>query len=641
MQTQNSFDIAPAETMLLKDSQQKKQVRFRQALVAGLILAAVLSLTIVFTPKGESVPTYTLNQRSQYYSQDQLCVYQVSTGSTNCTLIAANTSTVTVDSNQQNTTHLIILDGLQVTQNTTYSNGTTAYDNLFDANLNISQELSKNLRLLQVSADGCYGPCYDEIPIVTFTTDNQNGQVIEIGVPSSLNGLMLQTLIATIQHLGPNVQETQIDQDQIINPYIIGKYQFISKRNTETSWFGNTKVTKQVTQDDCLNENFLIGDQFSQNQTTLLSRQNQIISSKISVNIVMDHSVQPQGADVEYSYKTIVSDDSNLILGNSNIDVKYTQLLSDIKSKQNIQTYSLATIQDRLIKNRQNKSLNMYEMKQKAEQHRLLIEETISNSSVHCPSNGLIDFQKTVLTFTVKGTKLQLDLALKGTAGNGIADLNIKFCVAMEGMCLFEIINSNLNYTGQPFRDIELNGMQNISLFQTDLVVQGFTVGVGADFSYGFIVQQNVQQNATIFSVQDIFLVPVLLTVYGESSIPDLVAVRTAVVADIFTGNVTSNVAFGYDQKIQSINSNQYTLNLNLDMEEFRAIVIAQYQHSELSTKEKCKRHLGFFKVCYPIPVAGLLGDWQNLYYNNWGFPVLVQNYTLYGVQSDCFMKNE
>lgn len=52
-----------------------------------------------------------------------------------------------------------------------------------------------------------------------------------------------------------------------------------------------------------------------------------------------------------------------------------------------------------------------------------------------------------------------MDLALKGTAGNGIADLNIKFCVAMEGMCLFEIINSNLNYTGQPFRDIELNGM--------------------------------------------------------------------------------------------------------------------------------------------------------------------------------------
>lgn len=66
-----------------------------------------------------------------------------------------------------------------------------------------------------------------------------------------------------------------------------------------------------------------------------------------------------------------------------------------------------------------------------------------------------------------------------------------------------------------------------------------------------------------------------MLTVYGESSIPDLVAVRTAVVADIFTGNVTSNVAFGYDEKIQSINSNQYTLNLNLDMEEFRAIVIA------------------------------------------------------------------
>lgn len=38
----------------------------------------------------------------------------------------------------------------------------------------------------------------------------------------------------------------------------------------------------------------------------------------------MDHSVQPEGASVEYSYKTIVSDESNLILGNSHIDVKYT-----------------------------------------------------------------------------------------------------------------------------------------------------------------------------------------------------------------------------------------------------------------------------------------------------------------------------
>ncbi|CAD8140541.1 unnamed protein product [Paramecium octaurelia] len=641
MQTKNSFDIAPAETMLLKDSQQKKQVRFRQALVAGLILAAVLSLTIVFAPKGESVPTYTLNQRNSYYTQDQLCVYQVSTGSTNCTQIAANTTTVTVDSNQQNTTHMIILDGLQVTQNTTYSNGTVVRDNLFNANSNISSEISRNLRLLQLQADGCYGPCYEEMPVVTFVTDNQNGQVIDIGVPQSLNGLMLQTLIATVQHLGPNVQETQVDQDTITNPYIVGKYEFVASRNIETSWFGNTKVTKYVTQDDCLNENFLIGDQFSQNQTTSLSRQNQIVASSISVNIVMDHSVQPEGADVEYSYKTIVSDESNLVLSNSQIDVQYSQLLSEIRSKQNIQTYSLTTIQDRLIKNKQKRSLNMYEMKQKAEKHRLLISESLPNNSLHCPSNGLINFQKTVLTFSVKGTKLQLDLALKGTAGNGIADLNVKFCVAMEGMCLFEIINSNLNYTGQPFRDIELNGMQNISLFETELVVQGFTVGVGADFSYGFILQQDVQQNTTIFAVKDTFLVPVLLTVYGESSIPDLVAVRTAVVADIFTGNVTSNVAFGYDQKIQSINSNSYTLNLNLDMEEFRAIVIAQYQHSELSTKEKCKRHLGFFKVCYPIPIAGLLGDWQNLYYNNWGFPVLVQNFTLYGVQSDCFLKNE
>ncbi|CAK92589.1 unnamed protein product (macronuclear) [Paramecium tetraurelia] len=641
MQTKNSFDIAPAETMLLKDSQQKKQVRFRQALVAGLILAAVLSLTIVFVPKGESVPTYTLNQRSSYYSQDQLCVYQVSTGSTNCTQIAANTTTVTVDSNQQNTTHMIILEGVQVTQNTTYSNGTVVHDNLFDANLNISSELSRNLRLLQLQADGCYGPCYDEMPVVTFVTDNQNGQVIDIGVPQSLNGLMLQTLIATVQHLGPNVQGTEVDQDSIVNPYIVGKYEFVATRDVETSWFGNTKVTKQVTQDDCLNENFLIGDQFSQNQTTTLSRQNQIVSSSISVNIVMDHSVQPEGADVEYSYKTIVSDESNLVLSNSQIDVQFTQLLQEIRSKQNIQTYSLTTIQDRLIKNKQKRSLNMYEMKQKADKHRLLISESLPNNSLHCPSNGLINFQKTVLTFSVKGTKLQLDLALKGTAGNGIADLNVKFCVAMEGMCLFEIINSNLNYTGQPFRDIELNGMQNISLFETELVVQGFTVGVGADFSYGFLVQQNVEQNATVFAVQDTFIVPVLLTVYGESSIPDLVAVRTAVVADIFTGNVTSNVAFGYNQKIQSINTNAYTLNLNLDMEEFRAIVIAQYQHSELSTKQKCKRHLGFFKVCYPVPIAGLLGDWQNLYYNNWGFPVLVQNFTLYGVQSDCFMKNE
>lgn len=38
----------------------------------------------------------------------------------------------------------------------------------------------------------------------------------------------------------------------------------------------------------------------------------------------MDHSVQPEGADVEYSYKTIVSDESNLVLSNSQIDVQFT-----------------------------------------------------------------------------------------------------------------------------------------------------------------------------------------------------------------------------------------------------------------------------------------------------------------------------
>ena len=37
----------------------------------------------------------------------------------------------------------------------------------------------------------------------------------------------------------------------------------------------------------------------------------------------MDHSVIPEGANVEYSYKTIVSDESSLNLRNSTIDLKY------------------------------------------------------------------------------------------------------------------------------------------------------------------------------------------------------------------------------------------------------------------------------------------------------------------------------
>lgn len=50
----------------------------------------------------------------------------------------------------------------------------------------------------------------------------------------------------------------------------------------------------------------------------------------------MDHSVKPEGADVEYSYKTIVTDESSLILRNSKIDLEYTDLLNDIQLKQNI-----------------------------------------------------------------------------------------------------------------------------------------------------------------------------------------------------------------------------------------------------------------------------------------------------------------
>lgn len=71
----------------------------------------------------------------------------------------------------------------------------------------------------------------------------------------------------------------------------------------------------------------------------------------------------------------------------------------------------------------------------------------------------MINYSKTVLSFTVKGTKLDLDLSLKGTAGNGETSITVKFCVAMEGMCLFEIVDSTLNYTGLPFRDLELDGV--------------------------------------------------------------------------------------------------------------------------------------------------------------------------------------
>lgn len=47
--------------------------------------------------------------------------------------------------------------------------------------------------------------------------------------------------------------------------------------------------------------------------------------------------------------------------------------------------------------------------------------------------------------------------------------------------------------------------------------------------------------------VADTFIVPVLLTVWGETEIPDVAEVRAAVIANIFTGNFTSNIAFGWD----------------------------------------------------------------------------------------------
>ncbi|CAD8085514.1 unnamed protein product [Paramecium primaurelia] len=100
--------------------------------------------------------------------------------------------------------------------------------------------------------------------------------------------------------------------------------------------------------------------------------------------------------------------------------------------------------------------------------------------------------------------------------------------------------------------------------------------------------------------------------------------------ADIFTGNLISNVAFGYNTKIQSISSNSYTLNLNLNMEEFRVYAIAQIQHSEISSKKKCKRHLGVMLSNSNCWFNGRLDHSQQ---ELLGFTDLVQNYSLYGFQ--------
>ncbi|CAD8085510.1 unnamed protein product [Paramecium primaurelia] len=108
MQTQSSFNIDNPNTLLQKEIQSKNQLIF------GIVLASCLSLIIIFTPQRNYVPNYILNQRNSYDSQDQLCIYQFSTQPTNCTQIQANITQVTIDVNDNNSTHILILDELYV-----------------------------------------------------------------------------------------------------------------------------------------------------------------------------------------------------------------------------------------------------------------------------------------------------------------------------------------------------------------------------------------------------------------------------------------------------------------------------------------------------------------------------------------------
>ncbi|CAD8181689.1 unnamed protein product [Paramecium octaurelia] len=642
MQTQSSFNIVNPDTLLSKDTQLKRQDRLRKAVIFALVLATCMSLLILFTPKSNYVPSYSLNQRNSYYAQDQLCVYQVSTQSTNCTLIEANTTSVTIDENDQNSTHILMLDGLQVSSYNNYSNGTVIFSNLYETNVNITGKLNNALRILEKTSDPCNNQdcgSYNEIPMVTYTLDKANGQVLRLQVPNGLDGLLLQTLISSIQHLGPNVESSERTEEGIKNPVQIGKYQFMSEREVDWTWFGYSTITKEVTEQDSLDNDFLVGDHFKQKQTTKINRNNEIVESQISVDIEIDHSVQLNNQDKQYQIKSSITDNSTLKRGQSYQDAYFTNLLKQINNNQDLTSYTAITIQDRLLKQYEKKQLNIQELKKKAFHNRLLTQSQLfQNQSIHCPSNGLIDYSSTIVTFSVKGTNLSLDVSFKGTAGNGNAQVTLKFCLALEGFCVFDLVDTSLSYTGQPLQNLDINGIQNISLLQTALVVQGFVVNVGADFSYGFIVKQNVTQTSSIAGFSDTFIGAAYLTVYGDSLVPNVVQARAAVLADIFTGNLTSSIAFGYNPKIHSINSNSYTLNLNLDMEEFRAYAIAQVQHSELSSKKKCKRHLGVVKVCYQVPTVGLMGDWITLYKNNWGFHDLVQNYTLYGFQSQCFL---
>ncbi|CAK89126.1 unnamed protein product (macronuclear) [Paramecium tetraurelia] len=290
MQTQSSFNIANPDTLLSKDTQLKRQDRLRKAVIFALVLAICMSLLILFTPKSNYVPSYSLNQRNSYYAQDQLCVYQVSTQSTNCTLIEANTTQVTIDENDNNSTHILMLDGLQVSSQQNYSNGTVIFSNLYENNVNITGKLNNALRILEKITEPCNNQdcgSYNEIPMVTYTLDKLNGQVLRIQVPNGLDGLLLQTLISSIQHLGPNVESTERTEDGIKNPVQIGKYQFMSEREVEQSWFGYSTITKEVTEQDSLDKDFLVGDQFNQKQTTKLNRNNEIVESQISSNLII------------------------------------------------------------------------------------------------------------------------------------------------------------------------------------------------------------------------------------------------------------------------------------------------------------------------------------------------------------------
>ncbi|CAD8124433.1 unnamed protein product [Paramecium sonneborni] len=489
--------------------------------VSFFVLGGIgIFLGIYLSQKSSSAPTLKKFQRDEFQQVDEICMYHTNEGMQNCTEIQMKTKRVVNDVNEKNASSLLMLTSLKVRTFKQNSDGSREYNEMFDQNTEIEQQIQKSLRILQQiksteDIDQCEGipaeECgnINEVPLVTVVTDQQTGAVQQIGIPAEIPDLMLQPLVSNIIHIAPNIAEStnlpgtdgnRLLKEDYTNVYYIGKEAFVPKSSQTKQWFGNTVIKKTISQSDQIDgssKGINLFDMFEQSQETILDNNNYLTTSHITTNSKFSNTVQTNDVnqnddDLTDKLETELTNDSNLMTVETKSDEELTNVLSEIQNKQTIQYYSIQDLQDKIL-SQQDQTQDLV---QDQEGHRLLEEEKGDFQSVsqteyesqqgECNSN-IFDQKRTLKEATIFKYKVGLQAEFKGDVKDGSASGYLKSCISLNGNCLLNLFKGNFNYEGKPLETYEKKDSKTKQIFSTTILIMGYPLHIGADLNYSWV----------------------------------------------------------------------------------------------------------------------------------------------------------